>query len=143
MKLRVLFITVALFALTTFAFGDPSVQFLYTPPQPPLTDDGCFATSPIPDGVEISIYANGGLIGTDAMNGCSMGGNCGCFMTLYWSAPLGDWHVVVTSEGCTYTSITYAITADAPQQVFIIGPADWGCNCGTPGCEVIEEYSSE
>ena len=133
MRSRVLLAAITLLALTSFAFGQ-SVQFMYTPPQPHLTDDGCFASSPIPDGAPIDIYVNDVLIGTDAMNGCLLGGNCGNFMTLYWTGALGDWYVEVTSGGCTYTSITYPITAAAPQQIFI-QQADWSCVFGSDTCD--------
>ena len=143
MKLRLLFIAVALIALTSFAFGDASVQFLYTPgANAPLTDDGCFAASPIPDGTPVNVYKGATLLGSPTMNGGAMGMGSGYFMLNYVAGvPGSDWSLEVVSGGCTYTSIAYT-TIDGPQQVFV-QQADWSCNCGNPGCEVIEEYSEQ
>ncbi|MBU1936648.1 hypothetical protein KKG05_04550, partial [bacterium] len=84
MKLRVLFITVALIALTSFAFGDASVQFRYTPPQVFLTSDGCFTGGAcIPDGTPVNVYKGATLLGSPIMNGGGMGMGCGFFMLNY------------------------------------------------------------
>ncbi|MBU1706546.1 hypothetical protein KKG05_10115 [bacterium] len=142
MRFRVLLGVFILLALTTFAFGQASVQFLYVPPNSPVTDDGCFASSPIPDGTLVSVYKGESLLGTSAINGGAMGMGEGLFMLNYISGvPGSDWWVQIVSEGCTYTSTQYT-TVSGPQGIQI-PQGDWSCNCGNPGCEVIEEYSEQ
>lgn len=160
MKFKWILMATALIALTSFAFAQPNdVTFSYYNGgggEPALTSDGnCFAGTPIPDGAaQVEVWlVGGGMLGSYPMNGSSTVGGPGYFYGLdyYLGAGAADYvYCVVSLEGCTYTSdhfgpvgsggasVNYTITCPTyPSN------CEWSCNCGNPGCEVIEEYSSE
>jgi hypothetical protein len=151
MKFRLLITTIALVALTSFAFAqNASIQFNYFGPieytgNNPLTSTGsCFAGTPIPDDAcDVEVYAGGSLAGSFAMNGNVSYMGDGFFYGSYVNAaPDQMWYCVVSFDGCTYTSDEFGPFATGPASVDLI-QSQWNCNCGNPGCEVIEEYSSE
>ncbi|MBU1936565.1 T9SS type A sorting domain-containing protein [bacterium] len=134
MRIRLLLTALVLLALVTFAFGDASVQFRYTPPQVFLTSDGCFTGGAcIPDGTPVNVYKGATLLGSPIMNGGGMGMGCGFFMLNYVTGvPGSDWWCEVVYGGCTYTS-RYFTTVNGPQGIAMV-QADWDCVCGGDTC---------
>jgi hypothetical protein len=157
MVFRVLLAAVAIFALTTLAFGDPA-QVLYwypgdgncvNPPNPPLTSGGCWTGTAIPEGTAcLYIFRNGvewDCIGSPfAMNGSVGGCPDGYFFMLSYCTGFesGDQtYLEVRWEGCVYRTATYTLAAGANEEYLF--PGDWvHCSCANPGCDVKDEQSS-
>jgi hypothetical protein len=140
MKFRVLFIAIALVAMTSFAFAqDASIQFNYYGPfeytgNNPLTSGGdCFAGTPIPDNAcDIMVYAGGTLAGSFAINGNMSYMGDGYFYGSYVNADPGQmWYCELTYGGCTYTSPTSGPHPTGPASVDL-AQGDWSCLCEPP-----------
>jgi hypothetical protein len=151
MKFRVLIVASALLVLAGLAFGQDPAQVWYGYPgdfdcanRDPLTYGECWTGTPIPDGADaVYVFINGvETCGPYPMNG---GVECGYegffFMMNYCVCLEGDeTYVEVRYDDCVYRSQTYTLPAGATE-IYLI-ESDWvSCQCETPGCEVIEEYS--
>ena len=142
MKFRVLFISVALMALTSFAFAQPNdVTFSYSSGAPLTSGGECFAGTGIPDGAaQVEVWlSGGGMLGSYPINGAATCGVAGLFSGLdYFSgaAPPKYVYCVVSHDNCTYTSGDYGPVGSGGASInYIIDQTDWTCVC-----EPVEEH---
>jgi len=160
MKFKLTLAVVALVALTSLAMGQPSdVTFSYynASGEPALTSGGsCFSGTPIPDdAAQVEVWVDDSpdyMVGSFPINGEAQWVGAGYFWGLnYFTVPVDAYvYCVVDHEGCKYTSQIYGPIpgGSGSYNTIIACPSypsscEWSCNCGNPGCEVIEEYSSE
>jgi len=153
MKFRVILTAFALLSLSLSAFGQPALVSYYYPgdllcdQHDPLTYESCWTGTPIPDGDgAVFVFINGVEWGVNyPMNGNAICGYEGFFFMEYYAgagvAVAGDeTYVEVRYEECVYRSQVYTLSAGANDVLMF--ESDWvSCQCETPGCEVIEEYS--
>ncbi len=154
MKFRVLFIAIALVAMTSLSFGATPAQVLYYYPgdwdhssHDPLTYESCWTGTGIPLGSEDVLYVFIEGVEYAPYDFVDWGGLAGYFTMDYYAgggvAVEGDvTYLEVRYEGCIYRTGEYIL---GPGAIDIpLYEADFVyCYCVNPGCEVIEEYSSE
>ena len=162
MKFKMILPVVVFIALTSLAFAQPysDITFTYVPyfgGNVPLTGDACWTGTPWADGtatVHIMVVGDPDYeAGQFPINGEAQYAGPGHFYGLTYAlqVPEGSMvYCVVDDDTCAYTSdefgptpsgagsTMYYITCDSD-----LDPCMWNCDCGNPGCEVIEEYSSE
>ena len=136
MKFRVLFIAVALIALTSFVFAQPNdVTFSYYQGAPLTSGGECFAGTPIADGTaDVEVWlVGGGMLGSYPINGMGTCGQAGLFYGLdyFLGAGASDYvYCVVSYDNCTYTSVEKGPVGEGGSSVnYILAQEDWTCTC--------------
>jgi hypothetical protein len=142
MKFRVLFIAIALIAITSFAFAQPNdVTFSYYMGAPMTSGtQTCFdpAGTGIPDDaamVEVWLVG-GGMLGAFPINGLATCGQAGLFygQNYYLGAGASDYvYCVVSHDNCTYTSSNFGPVGQGGSSVnYATSQTDWTCLCEAP-----------
>jgi len=142
MKFRVLFSALALLALASFALAQPCDLLVnyYQWPCPedlPMTSGGCWTGTPFPDGPAVNVYkaSDNSLIGMATIVNGTFYSIPGFFVdeaSLVIQSDVWPMNVYaqVTYNYCTYTSVTYSISA-GPRTIETC-QAEWTCVCETP-----------